>query len=256
MSEPFRTATEYFDSLVQQNATHLREQRNSVDDADDARCKYLLRQRVKSLAPYFVSENYDHGPFKLICDDFRPGNILVKEDTLEIVAVVDWEWTYAGPYQFLFSPPPWLILENPTSWTTSGEARYQKKFLMFLKSLEEEEAQRQIKMGEEVPADQRMSVIMRRSMEDGKFWFNELIRESFNFDEEVLWPNIERGLNDEGLAKLGIPSESEVRAFVKRKMADLDQYKLDLQPLFTEGNDKQDEVERASMAPLERTALV
>lgn len=115
LSEPFQTVTEYVDSLVQQNATHLREQRNSIDDVDDARRKYFLRQQVKSLAPHFVSKNYDSGPFKLICDDFRPGNILVKEDTLEIVAVVDWEWTYASPYQFLFSPPSWLILENPTS---------------------------------------------------------------------------------------------------------------------------------------------
>ena len=89
MSEPFQTVTEYLESLIQQNATHLREQRNSIDDIDDARRKYILRQRVKSLAPHFVSKNYDSGPFKLICDDFRPGNILVKEDTLEIIAVID-----------------------------------------------------------------------------------------------------------------------------------------------------------------------
>ena len=68
-------------------------------------------------------------------------------------------------------------------------------------------------------------------MEDGKFWFNELIRESFNFDEEVLWPNIESILNKEGFAELGIPSESEVTAFVKRETDGLNQYKLDLQAL-------------------------
>jgi hypothetical protein len=245
LSEPFQTVTEYFDSLIQQNATHLREQRNSVDDIDDARRKYILRQRVKSLAPHFVSKNYDSGPFKLICDDFRPGNILVKEDTLEIIAVIDWEWTYAGPYQFLFSPPSWLILEPPTSWTSSSEARYHTKFLIFLRSLEEEEAQRKIEMGEEVPADQKMSILMRQSMEDGKFWFNELIRESFNFDEEVLWPNIERVLKRGGLAELGIPSEPEVKAFVRRKMEDLNQYELDLQAL--EKKKKEAEAERIAI---------
>jgi hypothetical protein len=231
MSDPYRTVTEYIENLTQQNATHLREQRNSIDDIQDARRKYILRQRVKSLAPHFVSPNYDSGPFKLICDDFRPGNILVKEDTLKIAAVVDWEWAYTGPYQFLFSPPSWLILENPTSWTTSGEARYKKNFLIFLKSLEEEEAQREIEMGKEVPPDQQMSILMRQSMEDGKFWFNELIRESFNFDEEVLWPNIEHVLNKEGLTELGIPSETEIQTFVRRKMHHLDQYNLDMQAL-------------------------
>lgn len=263
LSEPFQTVTEYLDSLVQQNITHLRKQRNSVDDTDDARRKYSLRKRVKSLAPYFVSKNYDSGPFKIICDDFRPGNILVKEDTLEIVAVVDWEWTYAGPYQFLFSPPSWLILENPTSWTSSGEARYQAKFLIFLKSLEEEEVQREIEMGREVPQDQKMSILMRQSMEDGKFWFNELIRESFNFDEDVLWPNIELLLKKRRLAEVGIPDETEVEAFVRMKMEGLSQYKQDLQAL--KGKEREVEVKRISLeekrplkdlVPLGRTALV
>ncbi len=84
---------------------------------------------------------------------------------------------------------------------------------------------------------------------------NELIRESFDFNEEVLWPNIERGLNDQGLAELGTPSESEVSAFVRRKIEDLDQYKLGLEALSEEENNGKDEVERVSMAPLERTAL-
>jgi hypothetical protein len=134
--------------------------------------------------------------------------------------VVDWEWTYAGPYQFLISLPSWLILEIPTSWTSSGEARYRTKFLIFLKALEEEETQREIEMGNEVPLDQKISILMRQSMEGGKFWFNELIRESFNFDEEVLWPNIEHVLKRDGLAEFGIPSETEIRDFVRRKLKD------------------------------------
>ncbi|KAF4624225.1 hypothetical protein G7Y89_g13947 [Cudoniella acicularis] len=264
LSEPFQTVTEYVDNLVQQNATHLREQRNSIDGAVDARRKYILRQRVKSLAPHFVSKSYDSGPFKLICDDFRPGNILVREDTLEIVAVIDWEWTYAGPYQFLFSPPSWLILENPTSWTSSGEARYQTHFLIFLKALEGEEAQREIEMGPEVPPDQKMSILMRQSMENGSFWFNELIRESFNFDEDVLWPNIEHVLKRGGLAELGFPGKAEVEAFVGRKMEDLNHYRLDLEvlkekkksKLETERSVIEEKLPMRSLAPPGRTALV
>jgi hypothetical protein len=167
--------------------------------------------------------------------------------------VIDWEWTYAGPYQFLFSPPSWLILERPTSWTSSGEARYRAQLLVFLKSLEEEEAQREVEMGEEVPADQKMSTLMRQSMEDGKFWLNELIRESFNFDEEVLWPSIEPLLERYGLVELGIPGESEVQAFVRRKMADLDQYKLDLQALEEE-RQKKKEMEGEAEAEAEAEA--
>lgn len=90
--------------------------------------------------------------------------------------------------------------------------------MIFLKALEEEEAQWEIEMGEEVPLDQKMSTLMCQSMQDGTFWFNELIRESFNFDEEVLWPNIELLLKERGLEEVGIPSERDVEAFVRMKM--------------------------------------
>jgi hypothetical protein len=136
--------------------------------------------------PYFVAKDYDSKSFKLLCNDFRPGNILINKDTLKIVAVIDWEWTYTALYQFLFSLLSWLILSNPTSWTSRSETLYKAKFLIFLKSLEEEEAQREKEMAIKVPADQRMSILMRRSIEDRRFWFNELVRESFNFDKEVL----------------------------------------------------------------------
>jgi hypothetical protein len=123
--------------MIQQKITHLSDQQHSIDDADDARRKYIIRQCVRRLWPYFVLTRYDASPFKLLCDDFRPGNILMQENPLEILALIDLEWTYAAPYQFLFSPPNWLILEEPTSWTASSEARFQAKFQLFLQSLED-----------------------------------------------------------------------------------------------------------------------
>lgn len=178
---------------------------------------------------HFVSQKYDSGPFKLICDDFRPGNILVNKDTLEVLAVIDLEWTYAGPNQFLFSPPNWLILQKPISWTTNSRDQYHSKFRIFLECLEDEEAARS---DEEVfrgiSEEERMSVLMRKPMEDGKFWFNELVRQSFNFDEEVLWSNIEPHLRELGVAEDGIPNDSEVEAFVQSKLQDLNLYTWEL----------------------------
>lgn len=102
-------------------------------------------------------------------------------------------------------------------------------------------------MGKEVPPDQKMSILMRQSMEDGKFWFNELIRESFNFDEEVLWPNIEHVLRRDEVAELDFPNETEVQAFIRRKITDLDQYKLDLQALEDENKKKKGEPGRTEL---------
>jgi hypothetical protein len=153
----------------------------------------------------------------------------INSETLEIIGMLDVEWTYAGPYQFLYSPPSWLILQNPTSWTSSNEALYQQKFLVFLRSLEEEEVQREIEMGSNVRSDEKLSYLMRQSMEDGKFWFNELLRESFNFDEEVLWPNIKLCLQDRQLEGFEVPNTADVEAFVQTKMEDLRQYKIQWQ---------------------------
>jgi len=121
-----------------------------------------------------------------------------------------------------------LILANPTSWTNRSEAPYKTKFSIFLKSLEEEEAQRGKEMAITVQANQRMSTLMRQSMEDGRFWFNVLVRESFNFGE-VLWPNIEPLLEKNRVTAVGIPIKVKVEAFVKMKMEDLRRYELDLQ---------------------------
>jgi hypothetical protein len=52
-------------------------------------------------------------------------------------------------------------------------------------------------------------------MEDGKFWFNGSIRESFNFDEEVRCPNIELFLKRDGLTEVGFPCETKGWDFCK-----------------------------------------
>lgn len=62
------------------------------------------------------------GPFKLFLDDIRFGNILVDPKTFEIKALIDWEFCYAAPREFLNTPPHWLI-PNPDPWDWSFEER-------------------------------------------------------------------------------------------------------------------------------------
>ncbi|TIA81986.1 hypothetical protein D6C76_02613 [Aureobasidium pullulans] len=224
---PFETTTDYMRNLVQQNITHLHKQRNSIDDAADARRKFILRCRMEALVPFFTSKTHESGSFKLFCDDFRFGNVLIDEDTLEFTGVIDWEWTYTAPHQFLFSAPPWLILERPTSWTQNGENRYKENFTIFLQCLGEEEEKRQ----NQIPEDQRMSTLMRQSLDDGTFWFAQLMQEAFNFDEKILWRNLERAVQERGLLEVGVPSEEDIEKFVETKLKELDQYNLDLRML-------------------------
>lgn len=51
-----------------------------------------------------ANAEFDHGPFKLWCDNFRPANVLVDKDA-NIAAAIDWEFSYAAPADFFFVPP-------------------------------------------------------------------------------------------------------------------------------------------------------
>lgn len=108
---------------------------------------------------------------------------------------------------------------------------YDEKFQMFIKCLEDEEAVME-KEGHLRQADHRMSTLMRGCMEDGTFWFMQLLRDAFNFDGEVVWPTVKSFLNVEDLAALEITDEAQkadMAHFVTKKMEDLARYQSDLQ---------------------------
>lgn len=59
---------------------------------------------------------------------------------------------------------------------------------------------------------------MRQSLDDGTFWFAQLMQEAFNFDEEILWRNLERAVQERGLLEVGVPSEEGIEKFVETKL--------------------------------------
>lgn len=90
------SASPYFRKLADLHIDHLMHQRNdAIRDSDDCRRKYVARHIFKKLAErqVFSSPENDKGPLRRWCDDFRPTNILINAD-LQIVCVVDWEFTY------------------------------------------------------------------------------------------------------------------------------------------------------------------
>ena len=104
------------------------------------------------IVPSFVDYRYNDAPFKLVCDDLRPGNILVDRNLI-ITAICDWEWSYAAPYQQFYTAPGWLLMKSPEEWCIDKSydggpgdddmlKAYTKKLDLFLKVMEEEEAKR------------------------------------------------------------------------------------------------------------------
>ncbi|GES58539.1 phosphotransferase family protein [Aspergillus terreus] len=114
----FDTASSYLAALADLNLEHLIHQRNdAVESADDCRRKFIARKLFLKLAKNkrLTNPSLEKGPSKTWCDDLRPANILLNED-LQIVGVVDWEFTYAAPAEFMNAPPWWLLIEKPECW--------------------------------------------------------------------------------------------------------------------------------------------
>lgn len=134
---------------------------------------------------------------------------------LKIVAVLDWEWAYAAPFQMLYSPPRWLMIKKPLSWELEDAQRYHTLFETFVKILAEEENKRA-----DIRHEPSMASLMEESMNDGKFWFHELVYSCFESPDNRAWNAIlERFPNLE--LETDIPN---MDLFVRAKMKQLGQY--------------------------------
>ncbi|KAH0556145.1 hypothetical protein GP486_005925 [Trichoglossum hirsutum] len=222
--EPFSTAKEYLLELANQNMLHLEKQRNSTEDEEDAQRKYIFRRLFLSATRYLISPSHDNGPFKLFCDDFCPGNILV-DSTLKITSVIDWEYTYAAPVQFLSAPWRSLLLLQPAAWDSDHDKLFRSKFELFLGVLKEQE--------ETVcPNRLSLSTLMQQSADDMTFWYNEAARDSFSF-EDIYWPRLDRFFFNDGVERRIFMSREGIQnglaEFVNSKMEQLQQYTTELE---------------------------
>ena len=235
-STTFETASSYFDTLANTNINHLSIQRNdAIESAEDCRYKYLARhlfRRIISDQRFPTTLATGSQPFKLFCDDFRPSNVLV-DDNDKIVSVIDWEFTYAAPAEFAYSPPWWLLLEPPEEWPhgiLDWTKEYEPRLRTFLEALKEQE---DFMIGDgRLKEDQRLSWRMKDSWETGDFWMAYAARKSWAFDV-VFWkminPNprfFEKPGYDEGLKLLSEEERNGMEDFVQRKLKEMEEHTL------------------------------
>ena len=187
-----------------------------------------IRQLFRKLASEgrLCNSEFDKGPFKLWCDDLRPANVLVDEDD-NMAAVIDWEFTYAAPADFTFSPPWWLLLKEPDQWEEGLDdwsAQYEKRLPTFLRALEARE-KAFVEEGRLDGSEAMLSSRMRESWETGGFWVTYAARKSWAFDG-IYWSFLDErffGRNESGdfMERLKLLTPGQVAAmepFVERKM--------------------------------------
>ena len=221
-STSFPTASTYVQALADMHLMHLSTQRNdAVDSANDCRRKYIARYLFRRLASQ--SRLSKSETFKLFCCDLRPANVLVDKE-FNIVAVIDWEFTYAASADFAYSPPWWLLLEAPEYWPAGlfdWAVTYEPRLRTFLRVLEARE-EAAMQRGT-LDYTQKLSQHMRESWENGRFWVHYGARKSWAFDA-VFWSWIDVkyfGDGDWFEDRIQLLEEGEWKGmdeFVKRKL--------------------------------------
>lgn len=91
--------------------------RKSVYSEEDGKeTLYHLHQFFRFAKTRWLNPRLDSGPFVLVHGDLNPYNLMVNEN-LDIVALLDWEWSRVIPLQF-FMPPTWLTNRetNALAW--------------------------------------------------------------------------------------------------------------------------------------------
>ncbi|PVH84081.1 phosphotransferase [Cadophora sp. DSE1049] len=223
----YGTADDYYTELANLHLAQLVFQHNElVASADDCKNKYVARQIFRKLAREgkistfgFKEDNWsaqskimstisspappNAGSFRLYCDDLRAGNILL-DDSDDIAAIIDWEFTYAAPSQFSLDPPWWLVLDAPDMWDDGIEnwvEFYEPRMKIWLSAMQKAEAEATTESTQrcmEVP----LSTYMCESWETGRFWLSYAARKSWAFDA-LFWKFLDERFF--GIRQSGVP---------------------------------------------------
>lgn len=260
----FQSADEYYVNLARGHLAQLVFQQNDlVKSADDCRNKYVARQLFRQLAEQgrlsifgFAEDNWsaqarlnaskllpapsNSDSFRLYGDDFRPGNILI-DDANKIVSVIDWEYTYAAPTQFVLDPPWWLLLDTPEMWDAGIDdwvKNYELRLETWLSAMKKAEEDEESAGSESESTEFPLSTYMRESWETGRFWLTYAARKSWEFDT-VFWKYLDErffgpredsiGENELWKSRLHLLSEDARNAmerFVEQKVEDMKERKL------------------------------
>jgi hypothetical protein len=212
----FDRSSNYFTARAQCLQIHLETQRTAAYDAKDITWgRYVARHCFAKLIPTYGMID-DAGPHRLFCDDMRPSNMLINPETMEITALLDFEFTNVMPAQFAYDLPWWLILRDPGIEVSEGEAGKQK-FLdlfeprkeQFIHAMERVEARSARPAGEPL-----LSARMRDSWDSGRFWFNLASRNSVDVDQ-IYWQILHKeGLGEAMLDTATLAGKEE---FLERK---------------------------------------
>ncbi len=213
--------------------------RNAVCNKADAEQLTYCLERFQDFLQTWLDEDLEKGPFVLTHGDFRPVNLLVDLNTLDLVAVLNWEWSSVVPLQ-MFTPPMWLTWRKlPFLCILKAYREYQKELGVFLDILKECEAMmfprdldRSCLSREWERINDKGSVLVAAALSDPI-----AISEVYEFLELCF---LRRGEDLGTLLANFLESTPSRRDLVARKRQDLEDYEREMQLLDSRSSDLKD----------------
>ncbi|KAK1765054.1 hypothetical protein QBC33DRAFT_612742 [Phialemonium atrogriseum] len=213
----YGTADEWYTELARIHMAQLVFQHNDlVLSVDDCRNRYVARQLFHRLAKSgllstfgFADDSWSaqsktrvsacpapstSGSFRLWCDDWGTSNILLN-DADEVTAIIDWEFAYIAPTQFILDPPLWLLLDDPEMWKGGIDAWAQCY-------------------------DACLPIWLRGRVGRRRFWLDYAARKSWAFDT-IYWKEGEVATEDLWKTRVNLLDHDQVAAmepFVEMKL--------------------------------------
>nr|KMM66373.1 hypothetical protein CPAG_02712 [Coccidioides posadasii RMSCC 3488] len=111
-NQVFHSAIDYIFMIHQALLDEFHLRRDSVCGESDARSYLYGLHNSRQFLIDWVKPEHNHGPFVLMHGDLRSANILVDDD-LNIVSVLDWEWSHTIPLQM-------FVLSTLAQWLRSA----------------------------------------------------------------------------------------------------------------------------------------
>ncbi|WEW60049.1 hypothetical protein PRK78_005533 [Emydomyces testavorans] len=105
-NQVYHSTVDYVFMIHQAILDDLHRVPGSISSEEDARAYLYNIHQSRQYLMEWIKPELNHGPFVLMHGDLRSSNIIV-DDNLNIVSVLDWEWTHTIPAQ-MFVAPSWF----------------------------------------------------------------------------------------------------------------------------------------------------
>ncbi|KAJ5728674.1 uncharacterized protein N7483_003182 [Penicillium malachiteum] len=160
------TGTEaYYLDLLFCHDSRIRNQPNSITDADDGRAQMARLTMMRALLPHFCNKEYRNGPFFYRLTDLHPSNIFV-DNQWNVKFIIDLEWACSLPAETL-RPPYWLTGHPVDELTGEHLQVFEETYKEFMGIFEEEE--NFLPPINNVPSYR--TTLMRNTWQRGSFWY-------------------------------------------------------------------------------------